>query len=109
MKRNIFDVTYEIITQESAEHGDAEECGYISEAVTLREAFKSVNDTRTCRVDGVQTIEANEHQVVSPRWLTVYNGMEYETGAHENRSIHFPESCTPSTRRRIASLLGVSV
>lgn len=104
-----FDVTYEIITQESAEHGDAEDMGYISEQVTLREALESVNGTRTCRVDCVQAIEASEYPVVSPQWVTIYNGMEYETGAHENRSIHFPKSLTPSTRRRIASLLGVSV
>jgi len=56
----LFDVTYEIITQESAEHGEADEIGYICEAVTLREALESVNETRTCRVDCIQAIEADE-------------------------------------------------
>lgn len=105
----LFNVTYEIFTQESAEHGEAEEMGYICEAVTLREALESINETRTCRVDCIQAIEANECPMDAPSWLTVYNGMEYETGAHENRSIHFPESITPATRRRIARLLGVRV
>jgi hypothetical protein len=105
----LFDVTYEIITRESAEHGEADEIGYICEAVTLREALESVNETRTCRVDCIQAIEADEYPIVAPSWVTVYNGGEYETGAHENRSIHFPESLTPATRRRIARLLGVRV
>ena len=105
----LFDVTYEIITQASAEHGEADAMGYICEAATLREALERVNETRTCRVDGVHAIEADEYPIVAPSWVTVFNGMEYETGAHENRSLHFPKSLTPATRRRIARLLGACI
>ena len=37
-----FNVTYEIITEESAEQGDAEERGFLLENVTFREAFGEV-------------------------------------------------------------------
>ena len=104
-----FLVTYEIVTPESAEMGDAEARGFIGEGLTLREAFEAVNGTRTSLVDCVQSIEANEYPCVAPSWVTVTNGMEFETGAHESRSIHFPQSLTASTRRRICRALGVLV
>lgn len=104
-----FSVTFEIVTPEYAEMGDAEERGFIGESLTLREAFEAVNGTRTSRVDCVQSVEPSEWPCVAPSWATVTNGMEYETGAYESRSIHFPESLTPSTRRRICRALGVNV
>lgn len=104
----MFSVTYEIITPESAEYGDADERGYIFESCTLREAVDAVFETRTSHCDGISAIEANEYPVSSPRWITVYNGGEFQTGAHENRSLHFPDAVTPSSRRRIARLIGCS-
>jgi hypothetical protein len=66
-----------------------------------------VMKTRTSRVDGVEAIEADSYPCDVPRWITVYNGMEYETGASESRSLHIPDTVTPGTARRIAKLLGV--
>jgi hypothetical protein len=48
------------------------------------------------------------------RWLTNYGSNEgthdsIERGIHENRSIHIPSHVTPSSRRRIARVLGVQV
>jgi hypothetical protein len=103
----LFDVTYEIVTPESAENGDAEERGFITENVTLREAVNCVTDTRTNQVDGVERVETDEYPVCAPRWITVINGTEYRTGAQESRSLHMPDSLTPATRIRIARLLGV--
>ena len=102
----MFNVTYEIVTQESAESGDADERGFIAENVSLRDALDYVFGTRTAYVEGVACVEANEYPVQSPEWITVYNGMEYETGAHENRSIHFPCNMTTASRIRIARLMG---
>jgi len=104
----IFSVTYEIVTPESAEYGDSDESGFICENVTLRDAIAAVQSTRTSRCDGVTAIECDEAPVRSPRWVTVFNGMEYETGAVESRSLHMPPSLTAATRRRIARLLGAS-
>lgn len=102
----MFDVTYQIVTPESAEHGDVEERGFIIENVSLREAIDYLFQTRTSRCDGITAIEADEWPVTDPRWITVYNGMEYETGDYESRSIHMPDNITPSSARRIAKLLG---
>lgn len=101
-----FNVTYEIMTEESAAQGCSEEHGFLATNVSLREAFAEVHNTRTSRVDCVHCIEADECPVVSPRWITVYNGMEFETGAYENRSLHIPGHITDSSRRRIARLMG---
>ena len=100
-----FQVTYEIITNESAEHGDAAERGFILEDIPFRAAYDAVYETRTSHCDGITGIEANEYPVTDPRWITVYNGIEYLTGAYESRSIHMPDNITPSSARRIARLM----
>lgn len=101
-----FNVTYEILTQESAAEGDADERGFICEHVRLREAFEEVFNTRTSAVGGISAIEPSSSSIHDMRWITVDNGMEYETGAYESRSLHIPENATASTRRRIAHLMG---
>ncbi len=103
----LFNVTYEIVTPESAENGDTEENGFIAERVPLREAIHLVNETRTEHVSGVKCIETDEYPVRSPSWITVVNGMEFLTGAQESRSLHMPDNLTPASRLRIARLLGV--
>ena len=94
-------VTFEIVTQESAEDGDAESRGYISQDETLRDAIESLFSTRTSRVSGVECIEPNDSRHEFARWVTVYNGMEFETGAHESRSLHFPDRITGASRARL--------
>jgi hypothetical protein len=101
-----FNVTYKIITPESAEQGDCAESGFIAESVTLREAIDLVFATRTSHCYGTICVETNEYPMTAPRWITVYNGGEYLTGAYENRSIHFPPGVTPASRRRLARLMG---
>lgn len=105
MSKNHFSVTYEIVTPESAEQGEAEETGYICKGTNLREAFQAVYGTRTNRVDGINAIEANDSDTSRAHWVSICNGMEFETGAHETRSIHFPDSLTAATRKRICSFL----
>jgi len=106
---NNFNVTYEIVTPESAEQGDAEERGFIAENVSLREAIQLINETRTCHVGGQTAVEASATgDPASADWFTIYNGMEYMTGASENRSLHFPNYITGASRGRLFKLLGVS-
>jgi hypothetical protein len=104
-----FAVTYDITTHESAEHGDCEESGFIDSDMTLREAIAAVLSTRTCHVDGITAIEPNESPAIAPSWVTVTNGMEYLTGAYEQRALHMPDTLTPATRRRICRLVGARV
>ena len=96
-----FGVTYEIITPESAEQGDADERGWIAESCSLRDALRWVRETRTCHCDGITGIEPSEYPGDGFRWITVDNGAEFLTGAHESRSLHIPDRITPATRRRI--------
>lgn len=104
----MFNVTYSIVTPESAEYGDYDETGFIAKGVCLREAARLVYETRTSRCDGVSSIEASEWPVINPRWIDVCNGVEYETGAYESRSLHFPESMTPASKRRVCRLFGIN-
>ncbi len=96
----MFSVTFETITLESAEHGDAETRGYVVQDVGLREAIDELGY-------GNGGIEANCYPVDMPRWFTAYGVREcYRTGETENRSLHLPDRLTNATRLRIARLIG---
>lgn len=103
-----FNVTFELITEESAEVGEAEETGFIAHDVGLREGLDLVRQTETnqCEQTG---IEANESPIRAPRWITVYNSPDRKDGITENRSLHIPEHVTDASRRRICRLFGLKV
>ncbi len=101
----LFNVTYEIVTPESAEDGEVEDCGFEAENVSLRDALDVVQQTRTSRCGGIEAIEANDSDPRRARWITIYNGMEFETGARESRSLHIPDTVTGASRLRIARLM----
>ena len=101
-----FNVTYDVVTPESAEQGDIAELGFISRGVELRQALRDLFETRTSLCDGVISIEHCE--TGSGSVVTVYNGTEFETGAHESRALHIPETVTTASRRRIARLAGAT-
>lgn len=105
MTRATYDVTYEI----GSEDGDVAESGFVARGLTLREAVACVADTRTRHVGGVEAIECDSSPPADPRWITVYNGSEYYTGARESRSLHMPDCLTASTRGRIARIVGVTI
>jgi len=94
-----FAVTYEIVTEESAQHGDAAARGYLLEDCTLREAVDTL---------GAGHIEADSYPVTlatAPRWFTCYHGIDYRTGNDESRALHVPDSVTAASRLRLARLL----
>jgi len=97
----MFNVTFETITPESAEHGDTETAGFICQNVGLRWAIIELG----CAGDH---IEASESPVTGPRWITAYRVSEdYGTGETENRSLHFPDTMTAASKLRVCRLLGV--
>lgn len=97
----LFNVTFETITPESAEHGDVESRGFVAENIPLREAIDELGY-------GGDGCEANECPVTDPRWITVYRVNEdYGTGEIENRSLHFPDDMTAASKRRLCKLLDV--
>ncbi len=103
-----FSVTYEIVTDESAEQGEAESRGYVAEDIGLREAFKLVQETESPHCS-TESIECDESPIRSPRWVTVTSGRDWLSGDSESRSLHIPDHATAATRRRIARLFGLSV
>ena len=100
-----YNVYQTIITPESAAHGEADSQAPVLATPSLREAIETVCETRTAEVDGVHAIECSDYPVRAGSWVTVYNGGEYITGAHESRSLHF-SNATASSVRRVARLLG---
>jgi len=96
-----FNVTYNVVSQESAEYGDVEESGYISENSRLSDAVQDVIRTRTNEVDG-SNIESDDCRV------SVYNGMEFITGDSETRTLHRPANCTNASWNRICRAVRVA-
>ena len=91
-----YSVTYDIVTPESAIHGDVAEAGYVAENVSLREAIREV---------GGVCFEHNGNY----DWFTNYEyDLNYSTGAQESRSLHLPDHITGASRVRIGRLLGVT-
>lgn len=74
-------MTYETITPESAEMGDAEDRGFVFEnsECLAHELFSYITRDGFCE-------PSDSHGV--PRWLTAYGDADYRTGEVENRSIH---------------------
>jgi hypothetical protein len=103
-----FAVTYTIVTPESAEDGDVDESGFIGEDLSLRDAIEYLFETRTSGCGGVESIECNEYPITCPRWITVTNGVEFETGAQESRSLHFPKNISAASRIRLVKLLNIA-
>ena len=96
----MFAVTYEIVTPDSAEHGEAEETGYVAPGqwhdneptlMTLREAMRLCSPAYDC---GRWWTETSEDRC------------DYRTGAVETRSIHPPRNITESSYKRISRILG---
>lgn len=108
-----FHVTYEIVTPESAEHGDMAESGYVTpgewhhelpadcfgpaaaafksdHALTLREAIGLVGCVESS--DGLSFYECDGRD-------------DYRTGHNERRALHCPRNISAASLRRVARLL----
>ena len=92
-----FNVTFCIVTEESAKYGDFSESGYISENGTLRDAISDV--LQSSNTTDTRDIEAGD------RWLSVNNGMDWISGEYETRSLHRPNGVTDSSWSRICRLV----
>lgn len=83
----LVDKTFEIVTHESAEHGEVEDAG-----------FSSVNESMTFRelVDALKRefIHASQSPVTRSAmvWFTTEYEQDYRTGEFRNESIHFSRS-----------------
>lgn len=98
-----FNVTFERITEESAMYGDAEERGFLETDSTLRDALAVIEQT-AC---DVEVIEPSDSVITLARWFTWFCGADANSGDVSNVSLHLPDNVTPSSRKRIARLIGV--
>jgi len=94
-----FAVSYDIVTDESAAHGDVEERGYVCADAPLSIAVTYFVNTRTVHCDSGDGLQVGDD------WLTFHNGMEFFTGAYETRYFHFPATITNASRERIIRLI----
>lgn len=106
MTRALWNVTYETITDESAQHGDAESRGYLGENLSFRDALDLFNSEREWH-----TVEADcdlRYPHVpgnQPRWFTDYAQDGSSFGEFRNVSLHVPAHITASSRLRVARLV----
>jgi hypothetical protein len=106
----IFNVSYSIVTPESADHGDYSEHGVIvapSDGFSLKDAIDEATKTRTNLCGGIESVDAylmGDGAFVA----TITNGAEFETGASETRTL-FIQGITPVSARRLARLFGVKI
>lgn len=105
----LFNVTFERWNEESLEAGDTDDRGFVVEDVSLREAMSL--GLEYSRPDWSGFCEPSDSRIKHARWLTFTNWNEgtrdqIEHGIHEQRSLHFPETLTESSRVRVARLFG---
>ena len=102
-----FHVTYEIVTPESAEHGDAAERGFVgpyglqfeldTNGPTLRD------DCAMCLREAIDHMSAVED---CGQWFAECDGRtNYKTGAETRYSFHPPRDITAASYGRLARLL----
>ena len=104
--QNGFAITFEDMTPESAEQGDAEARGFEYEDTDIKTATSYLRNMGAlgchCEADS-SPISAER----PPRWFTFYNVEEdYRTGRVRSMSLHLPRNVTGSTAMRIARLVG---
>lgn len=58
----VFSVTYDLFDDESIEHGDCCESGFISQNVSLRDAITDVTSTNSCHYDGAN-VEPSDSRI----------------------------------------------
>lgn len=102
-----FRVTYDIVTPESAEHGDVEESGFVMPG----EWHYNIEDETPASEYNITLREAlrlcNPNEDSGNWWSDVDPIHNYRTGAEETRSLHPPRNITPSSYDRITRLLGI--
>lgn len=105
----MFRVTYEIVTPESAEHGDAEEIGFVMPGEwrdEIETAMRQPDNAYDITLREALTICSPDYSCGS--WWSESDGRQnYQTCAYEARSLHPPRGITPSSYARVTRLLGI--
>lgn len=111
----MFRVTYEIVTPESAEHGDVESRGFMLKGdwrIELRPeicgpAAGAVKDSCALTLREAVDLVSPGAMEDSGTWFTeMGERLNYRTGESEVRSFHMPDNITPSSYARLKRALG---
>lgn len=112
MTRARFNVTYDIVTPESAEHGDTADNGFL-DSREFRESVagicgKPAGEMKTrCAMPLRHALQLCAPQEDSGRWFSEVDGRcGNRSGANETRSLHPPDNITAASYRRLSRLLG---
>jgi hypothetical protein len=94
-----FRVTYDVVTEESAEHGDFAESGFYS-----RGGWKHSDSSEWTLRDIVREFRARCED--SGRWFSTANDeIDYHTGEQTQYSIHPHDGITAASYKRLARIL----
>lgn len=109
-----FTITYDIVTPDSAEHGDVAEMGFVDARDNLCElqphmcgpdaaAFKAQFGLRLR--DAVELIGCVETDAAMESYYETDGRSDYRTGAETRYALHLPDNATTASRKRVARLL----
>ena len=112
-----FCITYNIVTEASATHGDYAYSGFLPRSgevprrnnMPKNPSLFSLRQAREIVVSDKYPIEADSSPCDEPRWITattVERPGDYRNGEgdHIQLSLHLEHACSPSSARRIARL-----
>ena len=106
--KNMFYVTYEIVTPESVEQGDAEERGYYHPGGG-RDALESVDNVTDYAMDLRTALRHCDPAYDSGRWFDSHPYTEdFQTGAELSTSLHPPRNITPASYARLKRLVSAN-
>lgn len=102
-------ITYEIITPESAENGDAAECGFVEPQFKLQVPLDEVNanaidwpsESLEWSLRDAEVFLGRGGMEDSGRWFTSCDpSRDFQTGSETFYSLH-PDNVTPATYERL--------
>lgn len=106
----LINITFEVVTPESAEEGDVEERGWLSPILITTEDLDEDEPSwidatvRALRDEGIGSVEADSSHG-TPRWFSEIDAsVDYSTGAETRRSIH-PEGFTKAEMDELGKAL----
>lgn len=104
-----FTVTYEIVTPESAENGDAESRGFVLPGEWHMPIGEALSDgAASPAMDLRAAMQLAYPQEDCGRWFSEIDGRQnYRTGAIETRAIHPPANITAASYARLARLFSL--
>jgi hypothetical protein len=114
-----FKLTFEVVTNESAECGDAARRGFVPHTLNipsrtympkrpaqfgLREAVSFLKDRESA--GPVEADSCPLSLACPPRWFTYGGSLDWHTGEYVSVSMHLPERISAHSAMRIARLVG---